>query len=271
MDALSPADLRRTLDAVYALGLVSSIDELPLAAVQLTWQLVPCDHVGWVAIDFGLGKMTGIHWPIDLSPLFGQLPSNLTTVPLVSEAAMAPTTAVVRLSDFVSRRELHNTAIYNDLYRGVGIEYQIVVPLGFGRPGATGFKTTRAESLTLARSDADFTDRDRAVLDEFGRHLRNAILRLRAVDRRPTAETAARLGLTARQGESLVAIADGATVRMASQTLGVTPKTLENHLQAAYARLGVSNRTAALARLRMAQGSGLGLGDIPVDGSHSMA
>ena len=47
----------------------------------------------------------------------------------------------------------------------------------------------------------------------------------------------------------LAELETGATVRQAAIALGITEKTLENHLQAIYRRLGVSSRTAALHRL----------------------
>lgn len=263
MEALRTEDLRLVLDSVYQLGLVSTMEALPLAVARITFDLVPCHHAGWIVLDFATGQMGGLHWPNDLGHLFSHLPPDLTKVPLVPVAALAPTTTVIRLSDYVTRRELHNTPVYIELYRSIGLEYQMVVPLSFGGPSTSGLRGKRAESLTVARHDTDFTDRERGMLEEFGRHVRNAARRLRSAGSAPTAETAEIIGLTSRQGESLIAISDGATVRMAAKTLGVTPKTLENHLQAAYARLGVSNRTAALARLRTAHSSDFGLGEIP--------
>jgi len=262
-DALAPADLRRLLDAIYVLGRVATISDLPHATVRLVHELVPCDRVGWVILDFASGQMSGIHWPVDLTHLFSELPRDLMQVPLVPAASSASSANVIRLSDFLTRRQLHSTAIYMDLYRASGIEYQVVIPLSFGAPGSSGLRGKRAESLTLARHDSDFTDRERSMLEEFGRHVRNAARRLRGTAAAIPAESAQLLGLTARQAESLVAIADGATVQMAARSLGVTAKTLENHLQAAYLRLGVSNRTAALARLRSVGASDYALGEIP--------
>ncbi len=263
MEALGQRDLRRLLDAVYELGLVARMDDLPREVSRIAYELVPCEHSGWVVIDFGRGEMSGVHWPNNLSHLFSQVPSDLAMVPLVPAAALAPTTTVIRLSDFLTRRELHKTAIYNDVYKSLGVEYQVVVPISFGAPSTDGVRTKRAESLTLARWDSDFTDRDRMLLDEFGRHVRNAARRLRSVGATISLESVEQFGLTTRQGESLLAIAEGASVRKAAGALGVTPKTLENHLQAAYNRLGVSNRTAALARLRSAASANYALGEIP--------
>lgn len=263
MDGLGPAELRSVLDAVYALGLVDRIDDLPLVVAKLCYELVPCDHAAWAVLDFVAGGMETVHWPVDITDRVRQLPADLTLVPLVPAAAMGPTTTIVRLSDVYTTRAWHNTAIYSELYRPTGIEYQIVVPIGFAAPSSSGVRGKRAESFTLGRWDSDFTDKERAVLDEFGRHVRSATRRLRTVPVDGSPGAAARARLTARQLESLISVAEGATVQAAARELGVSPKTLDNHLQAAYARLGVSNRTAALARLRGDSSSRFGVGVIP--------
>jgi DNA-binding NarL/FixJ family response regulator len=58
------------------------------------------------------------------------------------------------------------------------------------------------------------------------------------------------LGLTAREREILVLVADGATNTQIATTLGVSPATVRKHLEHAYAKLHVSTRTAAAARIR---------------------
>lgn len=61
---------------------------------------------------------------------------------------------------------------------------------------------------------------------------------------------AAALGITARQYQALLAIADGTTSRTAAARLGITEQTLNTHLRDAYRTLGVHSRVAALNRLR---------------------
>jgi DNA-binding CsgD family transcriptional regulator len=58
------------------------------------------------------------------------------------------------------------------------------------------------------------------------------------------------LGLTARQYDALLAVADGATVAAAARRLDISPQTLATHLRDAYAVLGVSGRLAAINVLR---------------------
>jgi DNA-binding CsgD family transcriptional regulator len=69
---------------------------------------------------------------------------------------------VLRLSDHLSRRELHRTELYDLVYSHTGLEYQLGIRLppmlrGLGRPD-------EVVGLSLCRSDYDFGEGDRALL-----------------------------------------------------------------------------------------------------------
>ncbi|NVN85035.1 MAG: response regulator [Rhodopseudomonas sp.] len=55
------------------------------------------------------------------------------------------------------------------------------------------------------------------------------------------------LGLTSREGEVLAWLSKGKTNRDIAQILGLSPRTVDKHLEQVYAKLGVENRTAAAA------------------------
>jgi DNA-binding NarL/FixJ family response regulator len=61
------------------------------------------------------------------------------------------------------------------------------------------------------------------------------------------AEFTSELGLTAREGEVLSWLSKGKTNRDIAQILGLSPRTVDKHLEQIYAKLGVENRTAAAA------------------------
>jgi DNA-binding NarL/FixJ family response regulator len=61
------------------------------------------------------------------------------------------------------------------------------------------------------------------------------------------AEFSSELGLTTREGEVLGWLAKGKTNRDIAQILGLSPRTVDKHLEQIYAKLGVENRTAAAA------------------------
>jgi DNA-binding NarL/FixJ family response regulator len=55
------------------------------------------------------------------------------------------------------------------------------------------------------------------------------------------------LGLTTREGEVLAWLSKGKTNRDIAQILGLSPRTVDKHLEQIYSKLGVENRTAAAA------------------------
>jgi len=61
------------------------------------------------------------------------------------------------------------------------------------------------------------------------------------------AEFSSELGLTTREGEVLAWLAKGKTNRDIAQILGLSPRTVDKHLEQIYSKLGVENRTAAAA------------------------
>lgn len=58
-------------------------------------------------------------------------------------------------------------------------------------------------------------------------------------------EFSSELGLTAREGEVLSWLSKGKTNRDIAQILGLSPRTVDKHLEQIYSKLGVENRTAA--------------------------
>jgi len=74
------------------------------------------------------------------------------------------------------------------------------------------------------------------------------LLRL-AKENAPTApaEFSKELGLTGREGEVLSWLSKGKSNRDIAQILGLSPRTVDKHLEQIYAKLGVENRTAAAA------------------------
>lgn len=236
MESLSAADLRTLLDAAAELGAVTTQAGLRETAVDILFSLLPATHAGWVTIDLPTGAMTGQHLPERIPFVIPLMPRDLAEVPLVTELLAAPVPGSLRISDTISEEEWHSRRLWAELYKPMGGEYQI---------GSLLLEDEGlVETLAVFRAESDFTDRELALVEEFARHVRVQLTRLRASDARD-----ARTLLTSRQRQVLASLETGATIRQAAIDLGITEKTLENHLQTIYRRLGVSSRTAALHRL----------------------
>ena len=112
--------------------------------------------------------------------------------------------------------------------------------LELARKGKAGSKTTIM--VTLAGNE-------QLRLQYMGKLGANEfLLRLaKDSDAEAPAEFSSELGLTTREGEVLSWLSKGKTNRDIAQILGLSPRTVDKHLEQIYAKLGVENRTAAAA------------------------
>ena len=143
-------------------------------------------------------------------------------------------TEVMSTSDFYSDRQWHSTGMYTEVLRPAGVEQELVMPL----PAPPGI--ARRVVFFRARGRGAFTsdERDAAVLLQ--PHLGDAL--------RHQARLAGARPLTARQHELLRLVAAGHDNASIARRLVLSRGTVRNHLENAYARLGVTSRTAAVAR-----------------------
>jgi DNA-binding NarL/FixJ family response regulator len=96
---------------------------------------------------------------------------------------------------------------------------------------------------------ASFPDNEQLRLQYMGKLGPNEFLLRLAKDSSASipAQFSSELGLTTREGEVLSWLSKGKTNRDIAQILGLSPRTVDKHLEQIYAKLGVENRTAAAA------------------------
>jgi DNA-binding CsgD family transcriptional regulator len=208
-----------------------------------------------------------------------------------------------KLSDFITLRALHRLEIYAELFRPLGVEYQINV--GISSP----LTHTKVFVFHNDSSPGDFGERERTILNMLRPLL---TLRYRQVEARTRADAAVAalettdealvllndvggaefatpralrllasngltlndvphiepllahavrpgvlllserrpFGLTTREREILSLIAEGCTNAETATALWISPATVRKHLENAYAKLGVTTRTAAVRSAR---------------------
>ena len=238
MARLSGSDYRAALDVLREAGAVEGPDPFPEHALERLRQLVPCDVV---AYHEGPVSQPAIAYA-------GEPRGPVTAA--IREAherylwqdVLTPTEGARKYSDFLSPRQFHRLAFYNEVARPLGVEDMIRLWIE-----PTGGENARLE---FDRPDWNFRERDRAVLDLILPHLRqlrrNAASRL-AFAGRPLDGT---VQLTRREREILEHVADGKTNAEVARLLWISPGTVRKHLENAYEKLGVHTRTAAVAALR---------------------
>jgi len=107
----------------------------------------------------------------------------------------------------------------------------------------------RGKGGSKSTAMAAFPDNEQLRLQYMGKLGPNEFLLRLAKDSSPgmPAEFSSELGLTTREGEVLSWLSKGKTNRDIAQILGLSPRTVDKHLEQIYAKLGVENRTAAAA------------------------
>jgi DNA-binding NarL/FixJ family response regulator len=107
----------------------------------------------------------------------------------------------------------------------------------------------KSRAGSKAQATASFPSNEQLRLQYMGKLGPNEFLLRLAKDSSPNmpAEFSSELGLTTREGEVLSWLSKGKTNRDIAQILGLSPRTVDKHLEQIYAKLGVENRTAAAA------------------------
>jgi DNA-binding CsgD family transcriptional regulator len=148
--------------------------------------------------------------------------------------------SIIKVTDFYSARQWHSTGMYTDCERPLGTEHTLMLCLPEAQQDPAG--PGRHVRLYLSRGPGpDFSERDRALLVLLRPHLHQAYLDAER-RRHPVPR------LTPRQNELLRLLAAGHTNTQIGRRLGISEGTVRTHLENIYDKLGVSSRTAAVAR-----------------------
>lgn len=158
-----------------------------------------------------------------------------------------------RFSDVVSREEYHALELYRNFYSLIEVEHQ----MAFTLPATPG----RVIAIALSRSDDDYSDEEREVVERARPYLiqawRNAIDHTALRDElaaRPLGPTGGGdgavkalkgRGLTERQAQVLALVARGRSNRDAGAILGISDRTVQKHLEHCYRVLDLQGRSAA--------------------------
>jgi DNA-binding CsgD family transcriptional regulator len=121
-------------------------------------ELVPADLVTWDRVESATGLVDHDAVPVDAEPedAFDALVAHAADHPLLA-AHTARRRPALRLSDVMAPGVLTRGALYGDLLHAAGVEYEIAIGMRIGRGEVV--------VAGLGRTEREFSERDRDVLD----------------------------------------------------------------------------------------------------------
>jgi DNA-binding CsgD family transcriptional regulator len=176
MHPLRAADQAALLDFLRRLYEPCELAHFRARVITCIQTLVPADVVCYDEVNLRTQSDTWLVHPADAlafpdsQQIFAE---HLPEHPVIAYHAHNHGTPVLKLSDFVSQRQLHDLGLYQDFFKRVGTEYQISCLVAAEGPFVIG--------LVLNRPDRDFNERERALLNLASPHLVQAHSAAKAV------------------------------------------------------------------------------------------
>ncbi len=166
MQRLQHGDVEALFRAVERTRFLAEAELFPRAALEAVRELVPCPIASFNEVDPRSGRLLAAIDPPDypIPERYHEAFERLAGEhPLIRHLQETGDGSAVKLSDIVSAAEFHRSAIYREVYAPLGVEYQISITLPAAMP--------RIIAIACSRSETDFDERDRGLLNAIRPHL----------------------------------------------------------------------------------------------------
>jgi DNA-binding CsgD family transcriptional regulator len=243
---------RRLLELVGDVCGLLDLSELRHGLIDAMGRVLPSVWVSLNDIGPAPGEVVSMLHPRDSIESYTRFKELAHENPILRHNQSTLDGRAYRFSDLVSREELHALALYREVYRPMGVEYQ----LAFTLPAGTG----RVLAIALSRTENDYSDAERDFANRARPYLIQAYLNAIAFDALrtraagigtglPVAEVLLGVGLTAREADAMRLLALGRSNHHIAAELGISHRTVGKHLERSFRKLGVSDRSSAAGRV----------------------
>jgi len=257
VERLGPGDYEAVLSFLRQLYAVERLEAFPRRAMAGLGRLIESDVLTYNEIYPRRIRADFLDEPAGIIDRWQRATFERYTDqhPLITHYARTRERYPRKISDFLTLTQFKNLALHTEFFRPLGLNYQMAVTIPSTPDLVIG--------IALNRSQADFSERDRSVLEVIRPHLaqayRNAAERTRLTERAASVERIEQGGgrqvtpeagaLTRREHEVLSLVAEGKTNPEIGARLTISGRTVQKHLEHVYAKLGVRSRTAAAVKL----------------------
>jgi DNA-binding CsgD family transcriptional regulator len=176
MPWLAEAEVQAARRLVRALAEASSEAELRGRALPMLGELVPADLLAWDRVDRATGAVLHECAPTDAETpgAFASHVARAADHPLLAAHARRRRGAL-RLSEALEPRRLRRSELYGDVLHPAGVEYEMAIGMHPQRGAAV--------VASLGRTEREFSEHDRDVLDVVRPGLETALDAARAHER----------------------------------------------------------------------------------------
>jgi DNA-binding CsgD family transcriptional regulator len=129
----------------------------------------------------------------DLFPRFRELTYQH---PLIIHQMQSANFPVHKISDFLSQKDYHQLELYQDVYKPMGVEYQMAVTIRLS--------TSHVIAFALSRKEYDYSERDRSILELLRPHLVVAFNTLELIEGQAAALDGTELALNELSSATLI-------------------------------------------------------------------
>jgi Bacterial regulatory proteins, luxR family len=223
--SLSHRDLRNALELVHAASSVHGSDPFPQPSVDLLARVVPAEFIGYYEWDnqARYRPIRAVEFPVvSVPPEVAEARMEYCRSYPLSILVRRSETRALKISDFVSLRELHRLDYYDSVLQPFRIEHQM--RLWLSAPAGI----SRVFYFSRRGAHGDFGERDSSLLEL----LRPFLVAIRErFELRQAATLTNGASLTEREAEILHWVARGKTNQEIASLLFVSPHTVRKHLE----------------------------------------
>src|SRR2546427_9045447 len=147
---------------MYALRDLDAFRDYVVRAIS---KVVPAEVIAYAEIGLRGQPTSRVLHParVVMSDLMQAFEHHKHEHPLIRHFSENPQARVAKISDFLTQREFHRLGLYNEFFRKIDVEHQVVIGLPAPPPRVAG--------VALGRSGPDFSERDRMLLSVLQPHI----------------------------------------------------------------------------------------------------
>lgn len=222
---------------------LTDLEEFRRGLLEALRAAIPSDYASLNHLGPQPGDVTVLMVPPASEEIYATFGRLAHQNPLVRRHLATGDGRAYRFSDVVSPDELHALEIYHEVYVPLRVEHQLAFTLPAPPAHVIGVALSRL-APDYTRADCELVDRARPYLIQA---FRNAV----ELDRRGGGAMREKLqgaGLSEREAEVVALVAHGGSNAAVAEQLGLSPRTVQKHLENAFRKLGVADRSEAAMR-----------------------